>query len=157
MSARLAILFCLLAAHPLPAQDVKLAWDPNTEADLAGYRVYWGASSRFYTNVPPVSPVSPAPLFTVTGLAPGTWYFAVTAFNAAGQESDYSNEVVATIGASLKGDLNGDGAVNVLDLQLMINCILGRAPVAGSDLNGDGRTDVLDLQLLVNLILGVRK
>jgi hypothetical protein len=52
-------------------------------------------------------------------------------------------------------DINGDGAVNVLDLQGLANLVLGIiACPANCDINNDGRPDVLDLQLLVNVILG---
>jgi hypothetical protein len=51
-------------------------------------------------------------------------------------------------------DLNHDGSVNVIDVQLLVNAILGLSQVSGTDFNGDGRSDVLDLQLLVNRILG---
>jgi hypothetical protein len=51
-------------------------------------------------------------------------------------------------------DLNHDGAVNVLDLQILVNAILAGATDAAKDLNGDSRVNVLDLQLLVNYILG---
>jgi hypothetical protein len=77
---------------------VKLAWDANTEPDLAGYKVYWGRTSRQYDNspVPTVAP-SANPTFTTPALSNGTWYFAVTAYNTAGLESGYSNEVSTTI------------------------------------------------------------
>jgi hypothetical protein len=54
-------------------------------------------------------------------------------------------------------DINRDGGVNALDLQLLVNALLGiPGSPAGGDLNGDARTDVLDLQLLINVILGLR-
>jgi hypothetical protein len=86
---------------------VTLAWDANTEPDLAGYKVYWGRSSRHYDNspVPTVAP-SANPTFTTPALPNGTWYFAVTAYNTSGLESDYSNEVsktIATAPAAPKG------------------------------------------------------
>ena len=54
-------------------------------------------------------------------------------------------------------DLNSDTSVNVLDVQLMVNTIMGvPGSPAAADLNNDGRTNVLDLQLLVNVVLGLR-
>jgi hypothetical protein len=50
-------------------------------------------------------------------------------------------------------DLNGDGAVNVLDIQILVNAVLSGTPAANRDLNGDGQINVLDLQLLVNRVL----
>jgi len=52
-------------------------------------------------------------------------------------------------------DLNGDGAVNVLDLQIEVNAILSGDPAGTGDFNGDGSRNVLDLQMLVNRILEV--
>jgi len=77
---------------------VTLAWDANTEPDLAGYKVCWGRSSGHYDNTP-VPTVAPSanPTFTTPALPNGTWYFAVTAYNTAGLESGYSNEVSKTI------------------------------------------------------------
>ncbi len=57
-----------------------------------------------------------------------------------------------------EGDLNGDGVVNVLDVQLSVNVFLGTESdpsiVARADINSDGSVNVLDLQLCVNLFLG---
>ena len=56
---------------------------------------------------------------------------------------------------SLVGDSNGDGALNVLDVVLLVNLVLEVAQGdACSDVNGDGALNVLDVVLLVNLVLG---
>jgi hypothetical protein len=94
----------------------------------------------------------------VTGLSAGTWYFAVTAYDIDGNESDFSNEVSTTINTSGPTcNINGDASVNALDLQALANVILGLSPTSSIyDLNNDGKVDVLDLQILNNVILGVR-
>ena len=84
----------LLVAGPAFAADVTLNWDPNTEADLAGSRLYQKADSA----TPPFVKVQKIPKGTttasVTGLDPAHSYsFAVTAYNTAGMESAYSNIV----------------------------------------------------------------
>jgi hypothetical protein len=60
-------------------------------------------------------------------------------------------------GSAANGDVNLDGTVNVLDVQLVVNVILGVETdsqiLARSDVSGDGRVDVLDVQTVVNLIL----
>lgn len=74
--------------------EVTLEWDPNTEPDLAGYKLYWGFSSGDYEFS---ADVGNQTSYTITGLIPGvTYYIAVTAYNTTGLESDYSNEVVYT-------------------------------------------------------------
>ncbi|MBR1803939.1 MAG: leucine-rich repeat protein [Muribaculaceae bacterium] len=55
------------------------------------------------------------------------------------------------------GDLDGDGKVDVSDVNIAINIILGADTTdeqrAKSDLNGDGKTDVSDVNSLINIIL----
>jgi len=68
-----------------------LAWDPSPDAQVVGYRVYFGVASGSYTNSANVGAVTNA---TITGLVVGTTYFfAATAYNAAGDESVFSNEI----------------------------------------------------------------
>ena len=53
------------------------------------------------------------------------------------------------------GDVNGDGQVNVLDVQTLANVLLGGTCGGNCDINSDGRVDILDLQRLVNIVLGL--
>ena len=54
-----------------------------------------------------------------------------------------------------RGDVNGDGKVDVSDVNILINIMLGKANlVNGSDLNGDGKVDVGDVNVAINLMLG---
>jgi hypothetical protein len=77
------------------AGSATLHWQANTESDLAGYRVYYGTSSRSYG--PPV-PVGNVTSYRIDNLKPGsTYYFAVTATDSFGNESGYSQEVQKTI------------------------------------------------------------
>jgi hypothetical protein len=71
-----------------------LVWDANSEPDVAGYRVYYGTSSRTYPFVLDARNVTSLPVPT---LNEGTYYFALTAYNTAGLESDYSDEVTHTV------------------------------------------------------------
>jgi hypothetical protein len=63
----------------------------------------------------------------------------------------------STPGGRVPEDLNGDGRVNVLDVQLCVNVFLGiqtdPAIVAAADVNRDGVVNVLDVQLIVNAFL----
>ena len=72
-----------------------LSWNPNTESNLAGYRVYIGLASGVYW--PPID-VGNETSFFVTGLAEGfTYFFTITAYNHGGHESGFSNEVSKSI------------------------------------------------------------
>src|SRR5574341_1140943 len=86
------ILAALVTAwgSPVSAAEAILSWNANTESDLAGYHVHYGTTSGSYTTVIPVGLVTS---YTVTGLGPGTFYFAVTADDTAGLRSGFSTEV----------------------------------------------------------------
>jgi hypothetical protein len=67
-----------------------LVWNSNQEPDLAGYNLYQGGESRTYTNRTTLPAVTTNRLGR---LRSGTYFFAVTAFNTSGAESDFSNEL----------------------------------------------------------------
>lgn len=77
--------------------SVRLAWDPNPETDLAGYRVHRGIAPGTRLETRNVGLVTTNDW---TGLLPGvTNYFTVTAYNTAGLESDPSNEIAYAVKA----------------------------------------------------------
>jgi hypothetical protein len=151
------ILLCASAHQQAYAGDVTLQWDPNPETDLAGYKIYYGTASRSYSA--PVT-IGLQSSYTLSGLASGTYYFAVTAFNRDGLESAFSNEVSTTVsgtGTSVTCDVNGDNERDVADVQLLINVLLGSvATNSRYDINKDGKVNILDVQVLANVVLGVR-
>jgi hypothetical protein len=86
--------------NPSPTSSVNLAWNPdsvtsNPATNVAGYKLYVGYSSGVYTQPP--TDLGNRTTTTVSNLTSGTTYFfAVTAYNAAGVESPYSNEISYT-------------------------------------------------------------
>lgn len=92
-SLELALLGLLLLASSLLAGTAKMAWDPNPETDLAGYRIYWGPTPRGYTNFATFGKTTTNEVI----LNSGVYYFAVTAYATNGLESDYSNEITITV------------------------------------------------------------
>jgi hypothetical protein len=91
----LAVLAVLLgSASAIEAQTViTLAWDANTEPDVAGYEVSYGIQSGVYSTVVDVGNVISRPITLTSGIA---YYFAVKAYNSATprQYSPYSAEVM---------------------------------------------------------------
>lgn len=83
------------------AGDATLSWSAPTTytngsamSDLAGFRVHYGSSPGSYAQQLDVGKVT---THKVSNLANGTWYFAVTAYNASGSESAYSSEVSKSV------------------------------------------------------------
>ena len=56
--------------------------------------------------------------------------------------------------ATLLGDMNSDGVLNVLDIVSLVNIILYGGENTAGDINQDGNINILDVVILVNLILG---
>ena len=55
---------------------------------------------------------------------------------------------------ALLGDVNGDLNVNIQDVILTVNIIIGASDfMQAADVNSDGAIDVLDIVLIVNIIL----
>lgn len=116
------ILTCLFAF----CDNIKLQWCPNTDPAVTGYIVYYGSGptppgwtaavySADPTNcIPPITPgtnyfrqyTNVIPVGTnlntvVSNLVKGeTYFFAVTAVDAFGAESDFSDETKFTVPAT---------------------------------------------------------
>lgn len=74
------------------APAVTLGWDPMDDSSVSGFVVYWGTSSRQYTNSIAVPGVTNTTC-TISNLVRSThYYFAATSKSTNGLESDYSNE-----------------------------------------------------------------
>jgi len=91
-------LICLWAS-PVVAGEAVLSWTAVDDPTVLGYNVYYGTASHTYGE--PVN-VGNHTTHTVRGLAPGTYYFAVTAYNSVG-ESGFSNEASKVISATADG------------------------------------------------------
>ena len=88
---------------------LEFAWE-HDGGDLAGFRLYYGLASGSYSNSVDVAyesnadPAAPANSWVSKDFrieapagAETTYYFAMTAYDAAGNESGYSNEVSTVI------------------------------------------------------------
>jgi hypothetical protein len=93
-----------------------------------------------------------------SGTGSGTVGFTVSANGSGSLRSGTLTIAGQTVTVRQGGsscDLNIDGSVNVLDIQSLINAILGvGSSPSHYDVNRDGSINVLDLQQLANVILG---
>ena len=52
-------------------------------------------------------------------------------------------------------DINGDGMIDISDVNSLINMMLGKEdPTSEADLNGDGHVDIADVNAVINAMLG---
>ncbi len=113
------LIVCLLlfVAEVVHGASLNLAWNANTEPDLAGYRIYLGTSSGNYTSSLQAVKVTS---HTLTELNEGTtYYIAMTAFDTSLNESQRSAEITAVARGAEKCndgiDNDGDGLIDCAD------------------------------------------
>ena len=134
-----AIFFCFQSSSY--ADDITLKWAPNTEPDLAGYKIYYkrgfsgspyngvdvdqGTSPIYLTIHDPNDPnyVDPGnPEFLLTGLDENDDYFLVvtaTDNEEPNNESGFSNEVSTLVDSS-----SGGGSVSVTSSSSGSSCFI---------------------------------
>lgn len=56
--------------------------------------------------------------------------------------------------SSIKGDVNGDGTVDVADISAIISTMAGIASYPSADVNGDGSIDVADISNVITIMAG---
>jgi len=99
----LVLTVVLMFAAPSISAEIKLAWDANTETDLAGYHVFQSTEAGVYDKTNPIGTIpcgpndNPCCTYTTEDLLDGTYFWVVTAFDNDNNESGYSNEVTKRI------------------------------------------------------------
>jgi len=133
----------------------------NTGAPPAGAQVLLNGP------VNTLSPVGSAGTYAFDAILAGSYLVRVNApgFEPAEKSKLVGSGAVETLNFSLTPlppaenpfDINGDGAVNAVDVQLVINAALGLsiAPF-NADVNGDGAVNAVDVQLVINAALGLK-
>lgn len=126
---RIVVLMVLTACN-FAVEAVTLAWNPNPESDIAGYRLYYGKTNETATMIDTGTNITRS----ISNLQPGlSYYFYVTAYNTADLESEPSSSVYytqpapplsggakflgfdSTTGGNWKGSLGRDGHVLIGD------------------------------------------
>lgn len=87
----LSLFLFLISPGGAEALEISLGWNPNQEADVVGYKLYFGNATRDYTGSIDVGNVTK---YRLSGLDEGkTYFFATTAYDRSGSESEFSTEV----------------------------------------------------------------
>lgn len=92
----LGVLLVVASLASAATTTVNLAWDANTEVDLAGYKLYQatqvsGVCGTFTVVQPTI--LKPATTTSVTGLVDGAYCWKLTAYDTVNNESGFSNTV----------------------------------------------------------------
>jgi len=101
MKKLFTILAILAIAGIAQAATVQVTWNPNTEPDLSGYKLYHGTASGQYGEPVDVGNVT-GHVMEITPQHGATYYFALTAYDTSGNESGYSDEATCFIPDGVK-------------------------------------------------------
>ena len=71
-----------------------------------------------------------------------------------GASSDVITVTQGNVKTTIKGDVNGDNAVNVADISAIISVMAGTADYAEADVNGDGAVNVADISTVITIMAG---
>lgn len=98
--------------------------------------------------------------FDMDNVYDGQRYFMIVYYYSNGSEVRASNSSSFTMRFPAEfntGDVNGDGKVDIDDINILINILLGKDTASKydgrADINGDKKTDIQDVNQLVNLVL----
>lgn len=97
-------LLIVLSYGNLHSGSVTLEWNPNSEPDLAGYKLFYGKSSRDYSDIIDTGNTT---VYTLTQLENGmTYFFALKAYDRSRNESGFSEEISYTVEEGTNDDLS---------------------------------------------------
>ncbi len=142
----LGIFLVLLVSAPALAKTVTLSWDASPSA-VSGYKVYYDTQSDgTFSGIDAIEGDSPIDVgnvltYTVTGLYDDEdYYFAVTAYDASGNESTYSNIVVSSAVSSETPTQNTAPVLTSIGAKSVSEGATLSFTVSGNDVDGDSLT-----------------
>jgi len=94
----LCLIFFLLLPTVSFGDSITLEWSPNSETDLAGYRVFMREASQGYDYLSPAWEGTETTCRIESIIATKKYYFVVRAFDTEEYESENSNEVAYFMG-----------------------------------------------------------
>lgn len=62
-------------------------------------------------------------------------------------------KIIADVTIEIPGDVNGDGEVNIADINAVIDIILNGELQLSGDVNGDGEVNIVDVNKVIAAIL----
>ncbi|MBR5727662.1 MAG: M6 family metalloprotease domain-containing protein [Muribaculaceae bacterium] len=152
----------LAMAEPLRVKALRMEFkafnSSSTEAKFTIYQSADGSSwTKLNTEYLTVSGNATATLSLQLDMTAST-YYRITMAGGSTSQPCYVDDVTfyyTDVFPSLVGDVNGDGTVDVSDVNAVINMILGKDTLDSiADLNNDGQVDVTDVNIIINIILG---
>jgi hypothetical protein len=157
------------AAHPSLATDgnnVYVAWEeqPSLGQKAGVYAKTWNGSAWSQLgsslNADPVNGSAEGVALTVNNTVPTAIWAELTygnlrqVYTKQWNGSAWTGAAAPAAPVQVSCDVNGDGVVNAVDVQVAINQALGLSPCTTADLQQTGVCTVVDVQRVINASLG---
>ena len=91
-------------------------------------------------------------------LPPNNYYLRFKYYTGGELTNLAASTVYTVLGSSYAtGDVNGDGNIDIIDANAVVNVVLGNEPASNyggrADVNGDGEVNIVDINTIINIIL----
>ena len=132
------------------------------DEDITFYLYKWiyenrGSSVQVVTQHLTLAPQASRTLtFHLDNVTDGWNYFAYVYYYSSGEQirlAGIGSYTVVFPPAVVTGDVNGDGVVNISDINVLIQMILTDKHSPAGDVNGDGQINISDINAAINIIL----
>ena len=101
-----------------------------------------------------VPPVSKSKVFLTPAAETAILYVPIQSLDAYRQSEAWDNfRQIVGIDMDLPGDINDDGAVNITDVNQIIQAVMSDRNDENCDVNSDGSINIADINAVINLIL----
>ena len=138
-------------------EGVDNAADAVTLTARSYTRMYGEDNPTFEYDVTSGAITSGTPVITCSATKtspPGIYDIVISKGTVSNSSVNLVNGTLTVL--SVKGDVNGDGAVNVADIGSVIDCMSGAGTVdrVAADVNGDSNVDVADIATIIDIMSG---
>jgi hypothetical protein len=138
----------------LPANRTRTTFSTSDDSLEAGFQLFLLAAASLLSGQS-ISDVDSSGSGTITG--DNAWAWVST--NVRNKPNLYKMPKwaliprIPSVSRAVSCDLNGDGRVDVLDVQMAVRQALGLTACNSGDLDSNGTCDVRDVQIIVNAVL----
>jgi len=136
----------------ITSTSATITWVTDQSSDS---QVAYGLTSSYGSTTNINSTLVTSHSTTLTGLTAGaTYHYQVLSRNSGGSPAVSADLTLTTLKTVSACDLNGDGVVNSLDVQIAINQAIGITTCSTADLLQSGFCNVVDVQRVFNASVG---
>ena len=106
-----------------------------------------------HCSAPPMTTMCPIFATTLGMFFGDTKLVGAVAYDSNKTDGTMANPVTGYFTMYLRGDVNGDGEVDVLDITALIDVIMNDGVNPRADVNEDGEINVMDITALIDIIM----